>query len=296
MKEPPAIAFLSSLIEAKESDSTGHCARVASLATSLAQAIGLDSGQVESIAQTARIHDLGKIAIPDEILQKPSRLTDAEREIVRRHPHVGDRLLRAFPELTFARHGVLCHHERWDGHGYPSRLGGSDIPIASRIIAIVDSFDAICSERPYSPARSTREGVHEILRCAGTQFDPQLAVAFADTVVSKDWSPSVDSARIGGTLVDVVATDRQLGDRERNVARNTHMLEHSTPLVTILRRSLTSSERLVLELRFLDRLPVQEIAEILETTEQHIEQTLGDVTSRIRGVRRTFVDALCESA
>ncbi|MSR68960.1 MAG: HD domain-containing protein [Phycisphaerales bacterium] len=306
MKELPPISFLCALIEAKDSDSTGHCGRVSSIAAGIAEAIGLESGQIESIRCTAQIHDLGKIAIPDEILRKPTRLTDREFAVVRRHPQVGDRLLSAFPELGFARNGVLCHHERWDGHGYPSRLGGSDIPIASRIIAIADSFDAICSDRPYARARSTREGVHEILRCAGTQFDPQLAVAFADTFGSfapfnqsckrEERQFVLDTIKNDDTLHGVVATDRRWGDRERNVARIPHMLEQTTRLITLLSRSLTSSERLVLELHYLDRLPCQEIAEILETTESHIDQVLSDVRSRISGVRRTFVDALCESA
>lgn len=306
MKDSSPIPFLCALIEAKDTDSTGHCARVASIAAELASAVGLDPGQVESIRTTAQIHDLGKIAIPDAILRKPSRLTEAERAVVRRHPQVGDRLLSAFPELDFARTGVLCHHERWDGQGYPSRLGGSDIPIVSRIIAIADSFDAICSDRPYARARSTREGVHEILRCAGTQFDPQLASAFADTFGScssmpqrkmpEVWDASLDTLESCCSLNDVVATDRRWGIRERNVARNPHMLEQSTDLVTLLSKSLTSSERLVLELHYLDRLPCQEIAEILETTENHIDQVLTDVRCRISGVRRTFVDALCESA
>ncbi len=306
MKEPPSISFLCALIEAKESDSTGHSGRVAVLAGGLAEAIGLDSGQVESIRRTAQIHDLGKIAISDEILQKPSRLTDEEFAVVRRHPQVGVRLLSAFPELDFARSGVLSHHERWDGQGYPSRLGGSDIPLASRIIAVADSFDAMTSERAYSRAKSSRAGVHEILRCAGSQFDPQLAIAFADTCGSflpfnESWTHEekqrrLDRAESVGTLHGVVATDRQWGDRERNVARNPHMLEQSTRLVSLLSRSLTSSERLVLELHYLDRLPSQEIAEILETTENHIEQLLNDVRTRISGVRRTLVSALCESA
>lgn len=306
MKEPTSISFLCTLIEAKDSDSKGHCGRVASMSAGLAEAIGLESGQVESIRSTAQIHDLGKIAIPDAILRKPTRLNDEEFAVIRRHPQVGVRLLSAFPELDFARSGVLSHHERWDGQGYPSRLGGSDIPIASRIIAVADSFDAMTSDRAYSRAKTQREGVHEILRCAGTQFDPQLAIAFADTCGSflplndsrnrEERQVRLDGAEFGGTLQGVVATDRQWGDRERNVARNPHMLEQSTRLVSLLSRSLTSSERLVLELHYLDRLPSQEIAEILETTENHIEQLLNDVRSRISGVRRTLVSALCESA
>ncbi|MSQ91222.1 MAG: HD domain-containing protein [Phycisphaerales bacterium] len=304
MEDSSPVMFLSALIEAKESDSTGHCTRVATLAAELAVAIGLEPGQVESIRTTAQVHDLGKIRIPDEILCKPSRLTVLEFALIQRHPDVGQRLLCAFPELEFARAGVHAHHERWDGHGYPARLAGEDIPLASRIIAIADSFDAMCTDRPYSEARAPRDAVHEIVRCAGTQFDPNLAIAFADSFCTGDRSitiqektaSSVDSRFVGGTLTSVVATDSQGGFRERNGARRWHMLEKSAPLVSLVARSLSSSERLVLELHYLDRLPCPEIAEILETTENHITQILADVSRRITGVRRSFVDVLCESA
>jgi HD-GYP domain-containing protein (c-di-GMP phosphodiesterase class II) len=180
MERNCCIEVLVRLIEAKEAEGPGHCHRVASLAASLAAHVGLDQGQVEDVHTTSMIHDLGKLTVPDEILFKPSRLTDDELAVVRRHPETGVRLISAFDELHFARSGVRSHHERWDGQGYPDRLQRDAIPLVSRIIAIADAFDAICSDRPYAARRSSRRAVAEVLRCAGSQFDPELAVSFAD--------------------------------------------------------------------------------------------------------------------
>ncbi len=300
MRERHTVEVLTTLIAAKESGTTAHCRRVASLAAGLAVAVGLDQGQVECVRQTAQIHDLGKIGIPDEILLKSGPLTPREYEIVKRHPRAGHRLLAAFPELSFALPGVLHHHERWDAQGYPERIGHEEIPLASRIIAVVDSYDAMRSDRPYSSPKSHREAVHELMRCAGTQFDPEVAVAFADTAgdgpnEAENLYEDHASPQDGASLQSVVATDGEGADRERKSAWRWHMLEQTAPLVTMVAQSLSSGERLVVELHYIERLSSREIAEVLETPEEQIVNTLAGVRDRVTTVRRAFVEALCRA-
>lgn len=299
MEEKHTVEVLTALIAAKELDTTSHCRRVGTLAAGLAFTIGLDLGQIEAVRQTAQIHDLGKISIPDEILKKPGRLTEQEFAVIKHHPRAGHRLLTAFPELGFTLPGVLHHHERWDGKGYPNRLRGEEIPLESRIIAVVDSFDAMCSDRPYSKARPVGEAVDEIMRCAGSQFDPMVAEAFADSMTNVGKKEKeltcAGPEQSCATLPDVVATVGEGADRERKSAWRWHMLEQTAPLVTLVARSLSSSERLVVELHYIERLTSREIAEVLETTEEQIASTLSAVRDRINSVRHAFVETLCQA-
>jgi HD-GYP domain-containing protein (c-di-GMP phosphodiesterase class II) len=124
------------------------------------------------------LHDIGKIGIPEQILDKPGPLTGDEWVEMRKHPEIGYRIAQASPELVSVAEGILCHHERWDGRGYPQGLKGADIPLLARILSVVDSFDAMTSDRAYRMAISREAALVEVEACAGGQFDPAICEAF----------------------------------------------------------------------------------------------------------------------
>jgi putative two-component system response regulator len=164
-------------------DATGsHARRVGDLSAMLARMLDLPEEEVELIWRAAPLHDVGKIAVPDVVLLKPGRLTESEWVILRTHAAVGSMILSGshFPVLRLAEEIALSHHERWDGTGYPHRLRGEEIPLASRIVAVVDTFDALVRERPYKPAWTPVEAVREIVAQRGRQFDPRVVDAFVE--------------------------------------------------------------------------------------------------------------------
>lgn len=166
--------------EFKEDDSGQHVVRVANYARQLARVAGMDAQMVELLAVTAPLHDIGKVGIPDEILLKPGRLDPGEWEIMKDHVTLGARIIGA-PDTPLARMAldvVLTHHERWDGTGYPAGLAAEGIPLAGRIMAIVDVFDALTSTRPYKEPWPLDKAVQLIKREAGSLFDPELVRQF----------------------------------------------------------------------------------------------------------------------
>lgn len=166
-------------LDVRDQETRGHSVRVATHSLDMAKMLGIkDDEELLTVYRGALMHDVGKIGVPDAILLKPAKLTEEEWEFMRRHPALGYRILAQVPYLRPAAKIVLAHHERWDGEGYPRRLKEEDIPLGARIFAICDTYDAIISDRPYRKGQSPDQALAEILRCAGTQFDPKVVEAF----------------------------------------------------------------------------------------------------------------------
>ena len=155
-----------------------RAAEVKNLMVKFGWALGLDRSHIDDLELLAAVCDMGKLCIDDKILRKPGALTEAEWDIIRKHPETGCRIARTLPELVSVAEAVLSHHERWDGTGYPQKLKGEEIPLLSRIVAIVHAYDAMTHPRPYAKTLAPGEALAEIQWCAGTQFDPHLADIF----------------------------------------------------------------------------------------------------------------------
>jgi putative nucleotidyltransferase with HDIG domain len=169
---------LGDALDLKDSETEGHSKRVTAYAIALARAMAIPPDEIKIIARGAFLHDVGKMAIPDEILRKPGALTSQERELMREHCTRGYQMLRKIPFLAGAAEIVFCHQEHFDGSGYPNGLRGREIPIGARIFAVADALDAITSDRPYRQATDFDSAREEILRCSGTQFDPAVVEVF----------------------------------------------------------------------------------------------------------------------
>ena len=169
---------LGDALDLKDSETEGHSKRVTAYTIALARAMGISQAEIKIIARGAFLHDIGKMAIPDEILRKPGKLTLGEQETMREHCTSGYNMLRKIHFLNKAAEIVFCHQEHYDGSGYPSGTKGNDIPVGARIFAVADALDAITSDRPYRKARSFDAAREEILRCSGTQFDPRVVEIF----------------------------------------------------------------------------------------------------------------------
>ncbi len=172
------VQALAASIDAKDQYTRGHSERVAYLSAEIGRAMGMSKEEIERIRIGGIVHDVGKIGVPESVLTKPSRLTDEEFEKIKLHPEIGHRILKDIPQLADVLPGVLHHHERFDGKGYPHGLAGKDIPLIARIMAIADTFDAMSSTRAYRPAMPREKVLAEFERCAGTQFDPEIVPIF----------------------------------------------------------------------------------------------------------------------
>jgi response regulator RpfG family c-di-GMP phosphodiesterase len=169
---------LGSALDSRDVGTEAHSRRVHGYALATAREYGVPDRDLPDLAHGVLLHDIGKIGIPDAILLKPGKLTDEEWSVMRRHPGIGKRLIENVPFLRGAIPVVYCHHEKYDGSGYPQGLRGEEIPLGARIFAVVDAFDAMTFDRPYSKAISFEGAKTEIKRCVGTHFDPVVVEAF----------------------------------------------------------------------------------------------------------------------
>ena len=173
---------LNMMLDLKDLKTGLHATRLAEWAVRVAEQLGVGHQELRDIELASLLHDIGKIGVPDAVLQKPGRLNSDERSTVRKHPEYGWAILRSVPGFERASLLVLHHHEHFDGNGYPAGLIGEDIPLGSRIVAIVDAFDAMLSNRSYREGLPVEEALKRLRSSAGTQFDPRLVSQFIDLV------------------------------------------------------------------------------------------------------------------
>jgi HD-GYP domain-containing protein (c-di-GMP phosphodiesterase class II) len=163
-----------------------HCEETVLLATTVAVRMGADPDDIAMIARVARLHDIGKLGVPRDIVTKPGPLDEDEQELMRAHTRIGGSILEAVPALAAVAFAVRHEHERWDGYGYPDGIAGEDIPLASRIVLACDAWHAMTSRRPYRLPLEREQALHELEGGAGTQFDPGVVDALVGLLTSDD--------------------------------------------------------------------------------------------------------------
>lgn len=172
------ICAMNQLLDLKDLGTGVHSTRLAEWAIRVAEEMGIEESGLHDIEVAALLHDVGKVGVPDSILNKPGRLDDDEMELMKKHPEYGWAVLRILPGLESASLYILHHHERFDGKGYPGGLAGSEIPIGARIVCVIDAFDAMVSSRPYRRGLPLEEAIRRLNESSGTQFDPDVVRAF----------------------------------------------------------------------------------------------------------------------
>ena len=176
------VEALTAALDAKNSYTCGHSGRVAELSLLIVRQLKLPLAEQNRIHVGAHLHDIGKIGIPDAILDKPGRLDPQEMEMIKTHPVIGDQIIGKTRLFQSVSDIVRYHHERYDGRGYPDGLCGENIPLGARIVALADAFDAMTSPRPYRPALDIKAALDELVHCRNSQFDPALVDVFVSLV------------------------------------------------------------------------------------------------------------------
>jgi diguanylate cyclase (GGDEF)-like protein len=180
------IATIKATMMEKSHETEAHAERMAQLARKVGVIMGLSQIDLDNMELLAELHDIGKVGISEQILNKPGKLTDEEWAEMKKHPEIGERIAMSTSSLAPIAYYILCHHERWDGSGYPQGLAGDEIPLLSRILAVVDAYDAMTQSRVYRKAITHEEALAEIMKNAGTQFDPQIARIFCEEVFKQN--------------------------------------------------------------------------------------------------------------
>jgi hypothetical protein len=199
-RHPDALHALIGAVEAKDPYTHGHSERVAELSARLGLRLSLPPETMRGLHQGAFLHDVGKISVPDQVLNKPGELTPAEWSMIERHPEVGWDLVSRADSLRGALSAIRHHHERWDGTGYPDHLAGADIPYQGRIVAVADVWDALTSDRAYRPAWEVDRAVSHIAAASGSLFDPEVVEAFLDVVAEQGMWPEKTRADLAALL------------------------------------------------------------------------------------------------
>lgn len=179
-----AILTIAKTLDARDERTSKHSERVSEYSVMIARKMGFSEAECENLRKAALLHDIGKIGVPDAILNKPARLTDEEYDIMKTHVTKGAEILKNFTGIDHVVEGALYHHERYDGHGYVTGLKGKDIPLYGRIIGVADAFDAMTANRVYRKQLDIDFVLEELVRCSGTQFDPEIADIMIALVVS----------------------------------------------------------------------------------------------------------------
>ena len=172
------ICAFNQLLDLKDLNTGVHSTRLAEWGMRVGQELGLEQAQLQNLEVAGLLHDIGKVGIPDSILRKPAKLDNDEYELMKKHPEYGWAVLRMLPGFERAALDVLHHHERFDGKGYPAGLKETEIPIVSRIVSVIDAFDAMVSSRPYRKGLPYEEAVRRLIEASGTQFDPAVVQCF----------------------------------------------------------------------------------------------------------------------